>query len=85
MSVSVRYVVGELVLGEGHARSVHPLFTCCWGIRVHVRSAWQLGVCFSCDHPRAVVKLVPENIFVSKLEKKKKYTVVFTTYKIIKH
>ena len=70
MSVGVRYVVGQFVLGERHAGTVHPLLAGGRTVRVHVGAAWQVRVRLSRNHPRAVVELVPVKMNKVQLEKK---------------
>ena len=61
MSVGVRNVVGQFVLGEGDAGTVHPLFPSGRTVRVYVGSTGQVGIRLTRYYPRAVVKLVSVN------------------------
>ena len=58
MSVGVRDVVCQFVLGEGDAGTVHPLFTRGRAVRVYVGSTGEVRIRLTSYHPRAVVELV---------------------------
>ena len=61
ISVLIRRVVGEFELVESH-RLGHPLVSGGRALRVDVHPSGHLRVGLSCDHPVAVMELVPEVI-----------------------
>ena len=51
-------VIRQFQFVKGDAWSVHPLFSSCRRVWVHIHALWKLWISFACDHPSCIVIFV---------------------------